>query len=439
MLLCGSAFSQTTVKFDFTGDEGYGMTLLSGTTSDYNPDPFTFDGGGVSVTLNGRTRWWKASGGNQLRFYKDSKMEISVPAGNVITGIKMTAKAPGSFTASVGTYDAGTWTGKAEKVTISCTITSGNTAVSSFEVTYAASSGPVKNDPALAFSESNVGGTVGIEFTAPTLTKATDGAITYSSSDETMATVDAQTGAVTLVAAGTVVITATAAETDTYNSGSASYTIDVSAPVLEVVSVPYSETFSGGMGSFVIDNVSMDEALSYVWKHDAGYGYMKASAYSGGSNRPAESWLVSPWIEIPAEGEASYLTFDQCVNKYFGTVSDEATLWVKEEGGQWQQLTITYPAIKSTGNWSDFETQNVSMAGYAGKTIKVGFRYVSTASAAGTWEIKNFTVGMVTDGIDNAVIDNGKTADKIYSISGQRLTKVAKGLNIINGKKIVVR
>ena len=51
--------------------------------------------------------------------------------------------------------------------------------------------------------------------------------VTYESSDENVAKVNAQTGEVTIVGAGTAEITAAAAETDVYASASASYTLTV--------------------------------------------------------------------------------------------------------------------------------------------------------------------------------------------------------------------
>ena len=68
---------------------------------------------------------------------------------------------------------------------------------------------------------------LGSTFTSPTLTKTTDAAATYTSSETSVATVDATTGAVSLVAAGQTTITATTPETDTYAAGSASYTLTV--------------------------------------------------------------------------------------------------------------------------------------------------------------------------------------------------------------------
>lgn len=68
--------------------------------------------------------------------------------------------------------------------------------------------------------------TLGEEFTKPTLTGAIT-TVTYSSSDTNVAEVNASTGVVTIKAAGTAIITATAPANDTYKSGSASYTITV--------------------------------------------------------------------------------------------------------------------------------------------------------------------------------------------------------------------
>ncbi len=71
--------------------------------------------------------------------------------------------------------------------------------------------------------------TLGDAFEAPELSNPNDLAVTYSSSNETVATVNAQ-GAVTILAAGTTTITASSEANDTYKAGSASYTITVNNP-----------------------------------------------------------------------------------------------------------------------------------------------------------------------------------------------------------------
>ena len=80
---------------------------------------------------------------------------------------------------------------------------------------------------ALKFSAATASATLGEAFTAPTLSGVTEGVV-YSSSNTAVATVDAATGTVTLVAAGETTITASAEETETLQAGTASYTLTVS-------------------------------------------------------------------------------------------------------------------------------------------------------------------------------------------------------------------
>lgn len=439
LLMTMGMFAQSkTATFDFTGESAYGMTLLSGSTKDYNADPTVCIEGDVTLTLNGQTRWWKATNGNELRFYKGSNMTFKVPEGNVITKVELTSKSPAKFESAVGTYANGTWTGSANSVVISTNITEKNTPISSAVVTYQSSSAPMKKDPALSFSETTASGVVGEAFVAPTLTKATTAAVVYTSSDEAVATVNAETGEVTLLAAGETKITATAAENDEYNGGSASYTLTVTTPALDVVKEPYSESFETGFGSFVLDNVNLSEGLSYVWAIDKSYKCAKASAYVNKKNLPSESWLVSPWIELSAAEVIRSLYFDHAVSKYFGNVSEEATLWIKVEGGDWTQITsIAYPEVPQDKSFSPFETQVVSLAGYEGKKIKVGFKYVSTDEAAGTWEIRNFKVSTDVSGINEIKADKLDVNAPVYNLAGQRVNANAKGILIQNGKKFI--
>lgn len=439
LLMTMGMFAQSkTAKFDFTGESAYGMTLLSGSTKEYNADPTVCTEGDVTLTLNGQTRWWKATNGNELRFYKGADMTFKVPEGNVITKVELTAKVPAKFESAVGTYANGTWTGSANSVVISTNITEKNTPISSAVVTYQSSSAPMKKDPALSFSETTASGVVGEAFVAPTLTKATTAAVVYTSSDEAVATVNAETGEVTLLAAGETKITATAAENDEYNGGSASYTLTVTTPALDVVKEPYSESFETEFGSFVLDNVNLSEGLSYVWSIDKKYKCAKASAFVNKKNLPSESWLVSPWIKLSAAEVIRSLYFDHAVSKYFGNVSEEATLWIKVEGGDWTQITsIAYPEVPQDKSFSPFETQAVSLAGYEGKKIKVGFKYVSTDEAAGTWEIRNFKVSTDVSGINEIKADKLDVNAPVYNLAGQRVNANAKGILIQNGKKFI--
>ena len=275
------------------------------------------------------------------------------------------------------------------KLVIDCQATGKNGTVQISKLQYM--TGTVKKSAGLKFSETSVSVVLGDVFTAPTLTKETSADPVYSSSDKDVATVDAATGDVTIVGVGTTTITATTEENDEYSAGSASYTLTVTAPALTEVTLPYYESFKDGIGSFTINDVNLSEGLSYVWAHDD-YGYMKASAFVGGSGKASESWLVSPTIDLTSVSEAT-MKFTQTIN-FFSNVDEEATLWIKEEGGEWNQVTITYP----TGEGWVSNDQTIDLKDYAGKKIQVGFKYVSTTESAGTWEIEDFSVTSVNTG-----------------------------------------
>ena len=89
--------------------------------------------------------------------------------------------------------------------------------------------GTEKADPQLKFSAATATATLGSEFAAPTLSYVDDfdGTIKYESSNTDVATVDANTGVVTLLAAGETIIKATSEETSNYLAGEAIYTLTV--------------------------------------------------------------------------------------------------------------------------------------------------------------------------------------------------------------------
>lgn len=147
----------------------------------------------------------------------------------------------------------------------------------------------------LAFSAATASATLGQDFTAPTLSGETDG-VAYSSSNTAVATVDAATGAVTLVAAGETTITATAEETETLQAGTASYVLTVSAA--EVV----GPEFEAGQYWIVDDGfVGTPELKSGT------YGYMIAE----------EAWKSSTGV---SSTEANAFTFEVAEGGY--TIKD---------------------------------------------------------------------------------------------------------------------
>ena len=86
-----------------------------------------------------------------------------------------------------------------------------------------------ENDPVLSFNLSMKSASLGTPFTSPELSVATgfDGTVTYSSSNERVATVDPSTGVVTLVAPGMAKIIASSAATANYQADETFYSLRV--------------------------------------------------------------------------------------------------------------------------------------------------------------------------------------------------------------------
>lgn len=183
-------------------------------------------------------------------------------------------------------------------------------------------------------------------------------------------------------------------------------------PVTPPVAGPlFSETFGAGMGDFTTENVTLPEGLSYIFKADTQYGYIKASAYASGKSYASEAYLVSPVFDAT---KAAKLTakFDQALN-YFASIDaakTEATIVARVEGGEWQTLTIpTYP---ENTDWTFVNTGDIDLSAFDGKKFQIAFRYTSTDTKAGTWEIKNFEInGEGTLGNDAPVVENVKVAN----------------------------
>ena len=239
----------------------------------------------------------------------------------------------------------------------------------------------------LSFSDENVKARLGKSFTAPTLTNENGAPVVYSSSETTVAEVNAETGAVTLKAAGTTTITAAVPEGNASYYGQASYTLTVEE-LATVNTFPFSETFANTFGKFLVEDKSLAEGLSYVWSKNG--SYVKATAYANSTNFAAESWLVSPLFDLTNTNEPSFV-FEHATNYFtdLAAAKQEVTVWVRiGEAGEWNQLVVAYP--EKLG-WTFVSSGSVDLSEFIGKTIQIGFKYTSDATA-GTWEIKNFKV-----------------------------------------------
>lgn len=197
---------------------------------------------------------------------------------------------------------------------------------------------------------------------------------------------------------------------------------DGTDPTPQPVSEDFESKLTDTQGNWTIVDVLVPEGATYIWSQTNSYG-MKATAYINNKNYASESYLVSPAITLK---EGSVLTFDH-VQRYAGTASEELTLWIRENGATEWAAQLTIPTYSDGSNWTFVSSGDIDLSAYNNKTIQLGFRYVSTETAAATWEIKNVKV------------TNAKAAEEAPELTDPSNTPetaytVAQAIELINNR-----
>ena len=204
------------------------------------------------------------------------------------------------------------------------------------------------------------------------------------------------------------------------------------APEPETPNAIFSESFATSLGDFTIEDVTLSEGVSYVWSYASGYG-AKATAYVGG-NHAAQSWLISPVIDL--EGYKNVvLSFDQAVNYANGEEVAEACQVFAGVAGtakdSWINLSskVNYP---EGTNWTFVNSGEISLDELAGQKIQLGFLYTSTDAVSMTWEIKNLIVdgeeGEI-DGVEGIEADINAPVE-FFNLQGVRVANPDNGIFI---------
>ncbi|MDE5774053.1 MAG: DUF5017 domain-containing protein [Muribaculaceae bacterium] len=224
--------------------------------------------------------------------------------------------------------------------------------------------------------------------------------------------------------------------------------------VTPVEPTPGADALYAGLVSsdegWTFDNVKMAEGLNYVWKWKSGdYGaYLNGSAYLNDSRFEAESYAVSPVIDLTMVTAAT-VSFDHAA-KFQTNLTKDCKLVVREAGSKdWKELDI--PTWPTPGSWTWVNSGAIDLKDYVGKAIELGLKYVSTSNEADTWEVKNFFVNAEGgDGVETINVLEGVYVDgnniiapadaQVYSINGVACgtTGLAHGLYIVvTGRKSV--
>ncbi|MBO4827625.1 MAG: chitobiase/beta-hexosaminidase C-terminal domain-containing protein [Prevotella sp.] len=243
----------------------------------------------------------------------------------------------------------------------------------------------------------------------------------------------AYNGAFTLSKAGTVKAVAMNSDGVFSEVVTATYTYN------GTVTAPYYENFDEGLGNFTVETSGTNPP---VWKfqettNTATYGTRKY-AYVNGSNKTGTARLISPVIDL-TDGTITTVTLSFIhAGRYFdgytttnytaeqtaaGNAPTHAQVFVREEGGEWTQVTIpNWFTQAGEGQENIYERTNsgdIDLSSFAGKKIQVSFLYTADGSNSGTnstgiWNVLKFAlttenfevVNMKTDGFATYVVKN---------------------------------
>ena len=251
--------------------------------------------------------------------------------------------------------------------------------------------GTAKKAPGLSWGTASRQVTLGAEDNSfPTLTNDNNLDVTYSSSNESVATINT-TGEITLVAAGSTIITAAFAGNDEYEAGSVSYTLSV-----------------------------------------------KAATSSSETNTPETAYTIAKALLLIADSENStekvYVKGKISKIDEVSTQYGNATYYISDDGKETNQLKV----------FRGYYLKNEKFT--AADQIKVGdevivygvlINYNNTTPEINQYN-NLYSHNGKTTGISEIAVDNAKTSP-VYNTAGQRVDSSYKGIVIKNGKKVLVK
>lgn len=413
VMLFGGLASADEVTLDFTSTteiKAMGFTLPeTGKTVDIT-EAFTYQG--VTITpYKGTTpvRINNSSDVYTLRYYKADNngnkggIGVSVPSGSVITQIVITGNtqltnttANKGSTAMSNSNKTLTWTSTAgEQSVVFLNNGEKTTNVETITVTYK-SSASVDNriatsitfDPEIAELEADVNTTFPLPTAVVNYIAATgapetlsNAAVTWKSSNESVATISEGSNEINMVATGTATITATFDGDDTYQGSSASFplTVNPSSTALENIAALASQTVSGdyyvnlekAVVTYVNGNYAyIKDASGAIVMYKSGHGLTAGNVLSGKATVTFQLRNKNPQI--------TDLTGDYKIGTKLATAEPipvEAASWstpIASVLSQW--FKVTGATITQEGNkfYTQLGNENVQLYGQGdARTITV--------------------------------------------------------------------
>lgn len=275
--------------------------------------------------------------------------------------------------------------------------------------------------------------------------------ITYSSSNQEVATISTE-GVVTLVGAGTTVIKASTAADNTYQEGAAQYTLTVRNTSVEL---PYQIDFkTEGLG----DWLTYTTEGTVEWE-STNYG-VQANGFNKGVG---EAYLISPAVTASdiVLAFSSQKSFNGNDLQLFYSTDFDPSIMSQPSDASWTEITdmATWATSKETTESGNIELHDLTAP------IRFAFKYTCEANEAAHWKIVELSISKgQPSGIEDVATNemkviNGKglvtieTAEAmpiaIYALTGAQVRQIElvegtniielpTGIYLIGNKKVVV-
>lgn len=275
--------------------------------------------------------------------------------------------------------------------------------------------------------------------------------ITYSSSNQEVATISTE-GVVTLVGAGTTVIKASTAADNTYQEGAAQYTLTVRNTSVEL---PYQIDFkTEGLG----DWLTYTTEGTVEWE-STNYG-VQANVFNKGVG---EAYLISPAVTASdiVLAFSSQKSFNGNDLQLFYSTDFDPSIMSQPSDASWTEITdmATWATSQETTESGNIELHDLTAP------IRFAFKYTCEANEAARWTIVELSISKgQPSGIEDVATNemkviNGKglvtieTAEAmpiaIYALTGAQVRQIElvegtniielpTGIYLIGNKKVVV-
>lgn len=279
--------------------------------------------------------------------------------------------------------------------------------------------------PEISFGEEEYWVSAGATIVSPTPTTNTDGAITYAVTSGDAATVDANTGVIALTGTtGDVAITATSAETANYQQGTASYILHVVAPLLLTVTQARYATFAPSQ-NVELPAAGRDGTIRiYYYTQDP---QNDAIAVSNAYEAIGEGGTIARGTGIIVKAEAGTVEFP--VNS---TVSPTELVGNKLVG----VLENTPRDGKANAYIFKNGSQGIGFYPWLSGTLAAGKCYLQLSDH----QAPTF-IGLEDEETDVPALPEAEESmpqtTEIYNLVGLRIRQIQRGMNIVNGKKVL--